>query len=86
MIYSALYSTIFRVRNLVRVLAKVYTWAYGLQFVILYGLATAADAPLGQLTDPGLRFVGGLAVMFFAPKVFDIALRLIVKAAAGGRR
>ncbi|WP_318628932.1 hypothetical protein [Proteus mirabilis] len=75
--YTALYSTIYRVRNLTRAVAKVLAWALGLQLAILYGLATVADAPLMQLAGPGLRFAAVLAVVIFAPRVFDAALRRI---------
>ncbi|WP_407238137.1 hypothetical protein [Escherichia coli] len=64
--YTALYSTIYRVRNLTRTVAKVLAWALGLQLAILYGLATVADAPLTQLAGPGLRFAAVLAVVILA--------------------
>ncbi|EHT4632488.1 hypothetical protein KX199_004621 [Salmonella enterica] len=40
-------------------------------------MATVADAPLMQLAGPGLRFAAVLAVVIFAPRVFDAALRRI---------
>ncbi|EBG3748883.1 hypothetical protein FIX32_21515 [Salmonella enterica] len=73
--HTALYSVIWRVRNLTRTVAKILAWALGLQLVILYGLATVADAPLMQLAGPAIRFAVVLVVVIFAPRVFDAVLR-----------
>lgn len=76
---TALYSAIYRLRNVTRTVAKILAWLYGLQFAILYGMATAADAPLTRLAGPGLRFAAVLAVVIFAPRVFDAVLRRIAE-------
>ncbi|EJD3148825.1 hypothetical protein M1V18_004398 [Salmonella enterica] len=75
--YTALYSTIYRVRNLTRSVAKILAWALGLQLVVLYGLASVADTPLLQLAGPCLRFAAVLAVAIFGPRIFDAALARI---------
>lgn len=75
--YTALYSTLYRVRGLTRTVAKIFAWLYGLQLLVLYGLATVADAPLTSLAGPGLRFGAALAVFIFAPRVFDAVLARI---------
>ena len=75
--YTALYSTIYRVRNLTRIFAKILAWALGLQLTILYGLATVADAPLTNLAGPCLRFAVAVAAFIFAPRAFDAVLARI---------
>lgn len=72
---SALYSTIYSMRNIIRTIVKTLAWALGLQLVVLYMLATVADAPLVQLVEPGLRFLAVLAVVLLSPRIFDAALR-----------
>lgn len=74
---SALYSTIYSMRNIIRTIAKTLAWALGLQLVVLYMLAAVADAPLVQLVEPGLRFLAVLAVVLLSPRIFDAALRRI---------
>lgn len=74
---TALYSTVYRVRGLTRTVAKVFTWLFGVQLAVLYVLATVADAPLATLAGPGLRFAAALAVVIFAPRVFDAVLARI---------
>ncbi|ECN4650317.1 hypothetical protein ACPVB9_004456 [Escherichia coli] len=75
--YTALYSTLYRVRGLTRTAAKVFTWLFGVQLLVLYGLATVADAPLTSLAGPGLRFAAALAAFILAPRVFDAVLARI---------
>lgn len=72
---SALYSTIYSMRNIIRTIAKTLAWALGLQLVVLYMLAAVADAPLVQLVEPGLRFLAVLIVVLLSPRIFDAALR-----------
>ncbi|WVM91467.1 hypothetical protein ULG90_15570 [Halopseudomonas pachastrellae] len=81
--YTALYSTLYRVRGLTRTAAKVFTWLFGVQLLVLYGLATVADAPLTSLAGPGLRFAAALAAFILAPRVFDAVLARISAATAG---
>lgn len=74
---TTLYSTIYRARGLTRTVAKLFAWVFGVQLAVLYLLATAADAPLFSLAGHGLRFAAALAVMIFAPRVFDAVLARI---------
>lgn len=74
---TTLYSTIYRARGLTRTVAKLFAWVFGVQLAVLYLLATAADAPLFSLAGHGLQFVAALAVMIFAPRVFDAVLARI---------
>lgn len=80
---TTLYSTIYRARGLTRTIAKLFAWVFGVQLAVLYLLATAADAPLFSLAGHGLRFAAALAVVIFAPRVFDAVLARI--AAQHGR-
>ncbi|ECW9094575.1 hypothetical protein [Escherichia coli] len=75
--YTALYSTIYRVRGITRIAAKLFAWLFGVQLFVLYALATAADAPMASLAGPGLRFGLALAAFFFAPRIFDAVLARI---------
>ncbi len=74
---TALYSTIYRVRGITRTAAKLFAWIFGVQLAVLYGLATAADAPLHTLAGHGLRFASALAVMVYSPRIFDAVLARI---------
>ncbi|HGA7692122.1 TPA: hypothetical protein ACITFF_001815 [Salmonella enterica subsp. enterica serovar Virchow] len=75
--YTTLYSTLYRARGLTRTAAKVFTWLFGVQLLVLYGLATAADAPLSSLAGPGLRFGVALGAFVLAPRIFDAVLARI---------
>jgi hypothetical protein len=74
---TALYSTVYRVRNLTRTVSKIFTWLFGAQLAILFVLASGADASLTHLAAPGLRFASMLAVFIFVPRIFDVLLRKI---------
>ncbi|EGJ6041349.1 TPA: hypothetical protein ACYZ5L_003994 [Escherichia coli] len=79
--YTALYSTLYRVRNITHTAAKVFAWLFGVQTAILFLLASGAGAALPYTSTPALRFAAALAVLFIAPRLFDAALRRIATAA-----
>ncbi|HHM6473252.1 TPA: hypothetical protein ACRNL1_005376 [Pseudomonas aeruginosa] len=79
--YTALYSTLYRVRNVTRLAAKIAAWLFGIQTAILFLLASGAGASLPYTSTPALRFAAALAVLFLAPRLFDAALRRIATAA-----
>ena len=78
--YTALYSSIYRARNLTLKIAKALVWVLGLQAAVLYLLASIADAPLTSLVGPALRVAAAVAFMVMTPRVFDAALRRIAQA------
>ncbi|WP_443694968.1 hypothetical protein [Pseudomonas sp.] len=80
MSYTALYSFICLVQSLTHKLAKVLVLVFGLQAVILYLLASVADAPLASLIIPAMRVLSAVAFLMLAPRVFNAALQRITQA------
>lgn len=71
---AALYSILYRLRNGIRLLAKVFAWLFGIQVALLSLMAIGADAPLPLTSSPALRFAAAIAVLVIVPRLFDLAL------------
>lgn len=78
--YTTLYTAVTIARTITLKVAKVLVFILGLQFAILYLLASVSDASLTSLISPALRVLVVVAVVILAPRVFDAALRRIVQA------
>lgn len=78
--YTTLYTAVTIARTITLKVAKVLVLILGLQFAILYLLASVSDASLTSLISPALRVLAVVAVVILAPRVFDTVLRRIVQA------
>ena len=79
--YAAIYSVTYAFRNLVRRVAKLFVWLYGIQAGILFGLAAVADQPMPFTSSPAIYFAGAMAAFFLVPRTLDAVLRNIAAAA-----
>jgi 4-amino-4-deoxy-L-arabinose transferase-like glycosyltransferase len=78
--YTTLYTSVAIARTITLKLAKVLTLILGLQFAILYLLASISNDSFTGLIGPALRVLAAVAVVILAPRLFDAAQRRIVEA------
>lgn len=73
--YMTIITILYRARNVISRVAKLFAWLFGIQTAILFMLATGADAPLPFTSAPAIRFGICLLVYFIAPRIIDALIR-----------
>jgi len=82
--YAITYDLLFRARNVSRVVAKLFAWLTGIPAGILALWGSGLGKPLAvTFGNPfAIRFAVALAAVYLLPRLFDAALRRVVRAAA----
>lgn len=73
--YMTIITILYRARNVISRVAKLFAWLFGIQTAILFMLATGADAPLPFTSSPAIRFAVAVAVVYLAPPLINAIIR-----------
>jgi len=68
-------SILYRARNVIRLIAKICAWIFGIYLALYFTWAAVADAPLPFISSSTMRFVSALAVMHLVPRFIDAIIR-----------
>ncbi len=85
MLYNSLYRLTIEAHSMLRRIAKIMAWIYGLTCVVFYINVNLNNLSYWTMKEPALRFVAAYAFMKGSYLIRDWLLRLIVERAHSHR-
>lgn len=65
----------YRIRHLIRVMAVIFAWLYGVQAVLIFIMAEVADMPMPLTSPQVIRFAISMAILYVGPRLIDKAIQ-----------
>lgn len=76
---------LYNLKGVIRRIAVLFAWLFGIQTAVLFMLAVGADQPLPVASVPVVKFLTSLILVYWSGRIIDAVIRKIVryKAAQG---